>query len=513
MKDQLKQSIIDGNEGVALAMTQALLATGASAREILDEGLLPGMEVVGARMREGECFIPEVLLSARVMQACLDLLRPHMAAGDAAGMGTVVIGTVEGDLHDIGKNLVGMLLQGAGFTVVNLGTGVTAADFVSAVREHAPQLLGMSALLTTTLPHMSETLAALKDGRPARRRQGDGRRRPGHGRLRRGDRRRRLRRQRRHGGGAGEGAGGLMATEMATPASGAAIAQERKKLKKVLHRFDLVFFTIAAFISLDTIALTAAYGAGETFAWLAFLIVVYLVPYGMIIAEMGSTFPVEGGPYVWTRMAFGRLAGSFTAVIYWGSNPVWIGGTLAATSVAAINSLILDEPMSTGWSIVVGLVVVWVTVMLSMIEMKYGKWTGIIGTVVRLLTLFIFLALVAVFLVQNGKPEGTITVSDLRPTLLGFLAVIGLLQFMFVGFELSSGAAEEMTDPQKDVPQDDPPLGPHRRRDHRLDDPRRAAGAQRRRALERRRLPRRLQLRGQRARRRPGRRSTGSSAR
>ena len=120
------------------------------------------MDVVGARMREGECFIPEVLLSARVMQACLDILRPLMAEGEGGGFGTVVIGTVEGDLHDIGKNLVGMLLQGAGFTVVNLGTGVTAEAFVAAVREHAPQLLGMSALLTTTLPHMSETLAALK---------------------------------------------------------------------------------------------------------------------------------------------------------------------------------------------------------------------------------------------------------------------------------------------------------------------------------------------------------------
>ena len=243
-----------------------------------------------------------------------------------------------------------------------------------------------------------------------------------------------------------------MAAEPQLLAGGGALGQERKKLKKVLFRFDLVFFTIAAFISLDTIALTAAYGAGETFVWLAFLIIVYLIPYGMIIAEMGSAFPVEGGPYAWVRMAFGRLAASYTAVIYWGSNPVWIGGTLAATSVAAIDSLILKEPMSTGWSIVVGLVVVWVTVMLSMIEMKYGKWTGIIGTVVRLLTLFIFLALVVVFLIQNGKPEGTITVSSLKPSLLGFLAVIGLLQFMFVGFELSSGAAEEMTDPQKDVP-------------------------------------------------------------
>jgi corrinoid protein of di/trimethylamine methyltransferase len=162
MKDQLKQAIIDGNEGVALAMTQALLATGATPREILDEALLPGMDVVGARMREGECFIPEVLLSARVMQACLDLLRPLMAEGEGGGFGTVVIGTVEGDLHDIGKNLVGMLLQGAGFTVVNLGTGVTAEAFVAAVREHSPSIIGMSALLTTTLPHMSETIALLK---------------------------------------------------------------------------------------------------------------------------------------------------------------------------------------------------------------------------------------------------------------------------------------------------------------------------------------------------------------
>jgi len=162
MKDQLKQSIIDGNEGVATAMTSALVATGATPREILDEALLPGMDVVGQRMREGECFIPEVLLSARVMQACLDLLRPLMAEGDEAGGGTVVIGTVEGDLHDIGKNLVGMLLSGAGFEVVNLGTGVTAAAFVAAVKEHAPKIVGMSALLTTTLPHMAETLALLK---------------------------------------------------------------------------------------------------------------------------------------------------------------------------------------------------------------------------------------------------------------------------------------------------------------------------------------------------------------
>jgi 5-methyltetrahydrofolate--homocysteine methyltransferase len=162
VKDQIKQAIIDGNADTVNALTSALLATGTPAREILDEALLPGMEVVGERMRSGECFIPEVLLSARTMQGALDLLRPHMAAGESTSAGTIVIGTVEGDLHDIGKNLVGMMLQGAGFEVVNLGTGVTPAQFLAAAREHDADLIGMSALLTTTLPKMIETIAALK---------------------------------------------------------------------------------------------------------------------------------------------------------------------------------------------------------------------------------------------------------------------------------------------------------------------------------------------------------------
>jgi 5-methyltetrahydrofolate--homocysteine methyltransferase len=163
VKDQLKQAIIEGNADTVNALTQALLASGTPAKEILDEALLPGMEVVGERMRSGDCFIPEVLLSARTMQGALDLLRPHMLAGESTSAGTIVIGTVEGDLHDIGKNLVGMMLQGAGFEVVNLGTGVTPAQFVAGVQEHAAKLIGMSALLTTTLPKMVETINALKE--------------------------------------------------------------------------------------------------------------------------------------------------------------------------------------------------------------------------------------------------------------------------------------------------------------------------------------------------------------
>ena len=159
--ETLKKMIIDGADA-ATAATQQLIDGGASARDILDQALLPGMDVVGAEMKSGDKFIPEVLLSARTMQACLDLIKPHLAAGESMSLGTVVIGTVEGDMHDIGKNLAAMLLSGAGFEVVNLGKGVTPADFVTAVKEHKADILGMSGLLTTTIPKMPETIAALK---------------------------------------------------------------------------------------------------------------------------------------------------------------------------------------------------------------------------------------------------------------------------------------------------------------------------------------------------------------
>lgn len=159
---QLREVVIVGDGEAARHLTTEMLEAGVGAREILEAALLPGMDVVGARMRSGDCFIPEVLLSARTMQGALELLKPHLADGESSGFGTVVIGTVEGDLHDIGKNLVAMMLEGAGFSVVNLGTGVTPEHFVVAVKEHRAAILGMSALLTTTLPKMRETIDALR---------------------------------------------------------------------------------------------------------------------------------------------------------------------------------------------------------------------------------------------------------------------------------------------------------------------------------------------------------------
>jgi 5-methyltetrahydrofolate--homocysteine methyltransferase len=159
--ESLKQMIIDGNDA-ATAATQSLVDGGAAAREILDNALLPGMDVVGEQMKSGDKFIPEVLLSARTMQACLDIIKPLLGEGGGS-LGTVVIGTVEGDMHDIGKNLVAMLLSGAGFEVINLGKGITPADLVAACKEHDADILGMSGLLTTTIPKMPETIQALKD--------------------------------------------------------------------------------------------------------------------------------------------------------------------------------------------------------------------------------------------------------------------------------------------------------------------------------------------------------------
>jgi 5-methyltetrahydrofolate--homocysteine methyltransferase len=161
--EKMAQELIKGNEADVKKLTQEALDGGASARDVLDNGLLAGMDVVGKRFKAGDMFIPEVLLCARTMHAAMDILKPLLSEADAAGSGKVIIGTVEGDLHDIGKNLVGMMLEGAGFKVVDLGVNIKPQEFVDAVKEHQPDIVGMSALLTTTMPKMEETIAALKE--------------------------------------------------------------------------------------------------------------------------------------------------------------------------------------------------------------------------------------------------------------------------------------------------------------------------------------------------------------
>jgi len=161
--EKMAEVLIAGKMEEVKSLTQEALDKGAAARDVLDKGLLAGMDVVGQRFKAGDMFIPEVLLCARCMHGAMDILNPLLSEGDAAGVGTYLIGTVEGDLHDIGKNLVSMMLEGAGFQVVDLGTNITAQQFVDAVKEHQPDILGMSALLTTTMPRMEETIQALKE--------------------------------------------------------------------------------------------------------------------------------------------------------------------------------------------------------------------------------------------------------------------------------------------------------------------------------------------------------------
>ena len=161
--DTIKESVERGRKDELLSLVQQGLDDGHPAQEILQQGLIAAMDVVGVKMEQEEMFIPEVLRAAKTMEAGLEILRPLLAVGDLQVSGTVVIGTVKGDLHDIGKNLVAMLLSSAGFEVVDAGINVMPEAFVEKVRETGADFLGMSALLTTTMPQMQLTLKALSD--------------------------------------------------------------------------------------------------------------------------------------------------------------------------------------------------------------------------------------------------------------------------------------------------------------------------------------------------------------
>ncbi|MEJ2215596.1 MAG: corrinoid protein [Gemmatimonadota bacterium] len=165
--ESIAQHVVDGDADAVSRLVAEALGAGAAPEEVLEAGLTAGMAVVGRRFRDNEIFVPEVLVSARAMKAGLAHLEPILSASGAKPVGTCVLGTVKGDIHDIGKNLVGMMLRGAGFTVVDLGVNVPARAFVDAALEHGAELVGMSALLTTTMVQMGPTVAVLRAGAPA----------------------------------------------------------------------------------------------------------------------------------------------------------------------------------------------------------------------------------------------------------------------------------------------------------------------------------------------------------
>jgi 5-methyltetrahydrofolate--homocysteine methyltransferase len=161
--ETIYQAVLEGDAEEAASQVQAGLDAGIAPSDILNKGCIAAMGEVGRLFEEGEMFVPEMLIAARAMQAGMAVLKPHLAEGEITSAGKVILGTVAGDLHDIGKNLVGMMMEGAGFEIVDLGTDVNAAAFVEAVREHNADIVGMSALLTTTMPSMTATVEALTE--------------------------------------------------------------------------------------------------------------------------------------------------------------------------------------------------------------------------------------------------------------------------------------------------------------------------------------------------------------
>jgi len=160
---QISENLIKGKANDVKALVTQALANGEPPAKILNEGLLAGMSIVGERFKKNEIYVPEVLIAARAMKAGMEILQPKLVASGVQPIGTVVIGTVKGDLHDIGKNLVRMMLEGAGFRVIDLGIDVPAEKFIEAARQHNANIIAASALLTTTMTYMKEIVQALKN--------------------------------------------------------------------------------------------------------------------------------------------------------------------------------------------------------------------------------------------------------------------------------------------------------------------------------------------------------------
>ena len=161
--DRISSGVIAGDDAGVAELTRQAIDGGEQPSEIINGGLIKGMNVVGQRFKAGEMYVPEVMVAARAMKAGMELVRPLMVEGDIPSAGKVVLGTVAGDLHDIGKNLVGMMMESGGMTVVNMGVDIPAEKFAGAVREHKPDVLAMSALLTTTMLAMKDTIELLKE--------------------------------------------------------------------------------------------------------------------------------------------------------------------------------------------------------------------------------------------------------------------------------------------------------------------------------------------------------------
>lgn len=227
----------------------------------------------------------------------------------------------------------------------------------------------------------------------------------------------------------------------------ASAVQEKTKLRRHFRRPDMIFFLICTVVTIDTIGAVSSRGA-QGFTWLVFLGIFFFLPYGLSIAELGSAFPQEGGPYVWTRLAFGRPLAAVNAVIYWISNPIWVGGTLTIVSFAALQEFF---GFSGGdWKYVYALAFIWFTIGTAIVSLQYGKWVPTLGAWARGAVLAFFVFSVILYAAKHGVHG--FGGHAFLPTYAIFIAVVPVLIFNYAGLEVPSAAGDEMTNPQRDVP-------------------------------------------------------------
>ena len=222
---------------------------------------------------------------------------------------------------------------------------------------------------------------------------------------------------------------------------------ERSKLRRELGRLDAVALLIAAIVVLDTVG-TVARGGAQTITWLAIVAMLFFVPAGLAVAELGSTFPRQGGPYVWARLAFGRLVGSLVALVFFVEAPVWLGGSLAITVVAVTDKMIV--PLRGGWRVVAALGFVWACAALTALPLRAGKRIPLSGALAQVSLLGFVTATVALYAARHGVHG--VAGGDLTPTWPVFVAVAPVLVYNFLGLGLPSTAAEELRDPRRDAP-------------------------------------------------------------
>ena len=225
--------------------------------------------------------------------------------------------------------------------------------------------------------------------------------------------------------------------------------EEKGKLIKSLTRLDMVLFTVCAFVGLDTLGTVASYGP-QGFVWLVVLGLLFVLPYALLMGEVGAAFTEEGGPYEWMKLAWGRFAGGIGAVFYWISNPLWVGGSLAFLSTEAWRVNVSGIGHGTWGDYLFKFTFIWVSIGVAIASLRYGKWIPNLGAGLRFLTLGFFSLTVVIYGAKHGFHG--FSGHEASPSRGVFIALVPVLLFNYVGFELQNGAAEEMENPSRDVP-------------------------------------------------------------